>query len=532
MIRKIQGFFNSQTPLYETLLALFSLLFTKSIFIAPFSLVKGFWGIIIGIFLWIAVFLLCAATLYFIKKIKWEFKKTNVQKRRILLYMVPSLALSTFLLLVYFPGIMSWDSMYIWETATAGEYASLHPITYVLFVRLLSLTIASPWLVIAIQFIYSAFIFAYSGYVFETMGLNKKICWATVLAMSLYPINAMSNISMLKDVPYIMSLLLLSILALKIVTDNKLTIAMCAAVSAVSLVAMFSRHNGLLSLPLALLFMLVYFLKNKKFKQVLKMTVVLALVVVCFLGTNKGIITSLGNKFWQRSNSSDLIMMPSAQLSYTVDKNWGVLTDTQKPAAKKYLNTGYINYQKSVIGNWQFNNRYLETLNMDEILKDKQGFINFYLDILKSYPLDMIKEYEQITGIVWATPNYGYTLVRNYGIPEQYIDIGLKSQYVFPKIAKFIDSSPKIFFLLRPALWLMLSLLLLFAYPKKLGKSFLIISPMIANAAGYILATPAQNVRYLYCNFSCFIILLIFTFMTEGKKESISLPDTKTIQSK
>ena len=532
MINEIVDFFSSKTKTYMILLFAFSLLFAKSIFIHPFSLLPDFWGILLGAVLWAAVFSVCLLAVYFAGRIKWEYKKTDVKRARVLLYMIPPVALSSVLLLIYFPGIMSWDSMYIWDITQSNDYTNLHPVTYVLFVNLLNDIIDSPWIVIAVQYVYSAFVFAYTGYVLETIGLSRKVCWAVVFILSLYPVNAISNVTMLKDVPYMMSLVLLSIIILRVLTEKRFGIASAAAVAAVSLIAMFSRHNGLLSVPVALILLTVYFLVKKDRKFAVKAAAVLLAVLAIFFGANKIIEVSLGTRYWQRSSVPDLLMMPSAQLSYTIDKNWDSMNDTEKEEAGTYLDIGYISYQKENVENWEFNNRYLETLNMDGILNNKAGFIKFYFKTLRDYPLDMITEYGQMTGILWASPNYGYTRVRNYGIPKDYADIGLKKQYLFPKTAKFLDNLPKLYFLIRPALWFMLSLLLLFALKKgRRLMGFIIISPMLANAFGFLFGTPAQNVRYLYCNFSCFLILLIFSFMSNSGKEneisclSKSVPD-------
>jgi heme/copper-type cytochrome/quinol oxidase subunit 1 len=63
----------------------------------------------------------------------------------------------------------------------------------------------------------------------------------------------------------------------------------------------------------------------------------------------------------------------------------------------------------------------------------------------------------------------------------------------------------------------MLSIFMLFIVKKGHRLSaFIIALPTFANTFGYIFGTPAQNVRYLYSSFSCFIILLVFTFMVNG----------------
>ena len=508
----------------------FALLFTKSITITPFSLVSGAWGVILGIVLWLCIYCALFFVAYLAGKVSFTYKKTPVKRTKILLYMLPSVLVCTAMLAVYFPAIMSWDSMYIWQSAMTGDYSSLHPITYVLFVKLLSNISQSPWIVVAVQFIYSSFVFGYIGYVFESIGLDRKLCWLAVLVLTFYPVHVYSNISMLKDVPYIMSLVLLSAILLKSVSEDKFTFGTAAAVAGVALVAMFSRHNGLLSVPPALVIFAIYYFVKKKRAEAIKAVAVAVLAIACFFVTNEVIVNKLGNNYWERSSASDIIMTPTAQLTYTVNKNWKIMSESEQEAADKFLDLGYIKFQEDTMKHWEFNNRYLESIHLENIMADKQGFLKFYLDIFKNYPQDMIKEYEQLTGIVWSAPNYGYTLVRNYGIPRNYPDLEIPLAKPFPRIYAYLDGLNHIYFLVRPALWLMLSIFMMFIVKKGHRLSaFIIALPTFANTFGYIFGTPAQNVRYLYSSFSCFIILLVFAFMVNGiqkdKTEASTAPE-------
>jgi hypothetical protein len=149
---------------------------------------------------------------------------------------------------------------------------------------------------------------------------------------------------------------------------------------------------------------------------------------------------------------------------------------------------------------------------------NEREFIKLYLEMLCKYPKDMAHEYQQITGIVWAVPDYGYTVYKNVGIAAYNGDFEIPFTSVFPRFASFMDKRVSVVFWLRPALWLMLSLLLLFASSGRHGaKGLLIISPMLANAVMFLAGTPAQNVRYFYCSFTIFIIILVFSFMKKEK---------------
>lgn len=521
MRKEIQSCFNDRPVAFKILLALFALAFTKSIFITPFTLIRGLWGVLLGILLWVLVFVICVLALCLLRRVTWQYKPTPVAWTRVPVYMAPVLVFHTFLLLVFFPGKMSWDSMYIWHTTVLGEYTNLHPITYTIFVDFLNNFVNSPWIVIAVQFAYSSFVYAYTAYVFESMGLNRRLCWAIVAILTLYPVNFHQNVTMLKDVPYMVSLVLISAVMLKTIVEDKVSFGKLAALLFISLIAMFSRHNAVLSIPAGFLLFILYYLSRKKTRDALKITALLAVVMAGFFGTNKPAEHALEGDYWKRSNITDVMMMPSAQCSYTILQNRHDMPDDLRKQAERFFQIDYIYYQRDTYPNWAFNNRPLETLNALEVEYNKIEFLRFYLNMLKTYPRDMLFEYQQITGIIWAIPNYGYTLYYNPGIAEYYADIGVEYTPMLPGLAAFLDSKINIVFWLRPALWLMLSILLLFAQPKRQGlKALCLAAPMIANAAMFFAGTPAQNVRYFYCNFSIFLILLLYTLMKSPGRDA------------
>ncbi len=72
---------------------------------------------------------------------------------------------------------------------------------------------------------------------------------------------------------------------------------------------------------------------------------------------------------------------------------------------------------------------------------------------------------------------------------------------------------------MRPALWMLLTLLLLPLAIRKHGyKSSVLITPMLFNAAGYMVANPAQNVRYMYMNATVFVVFTIYTLIKQTKE--------------
>ncbi len=519
MFKKLYTFYSDKKLSVKIFLFIFALVITKSIFITPFKIINGLWGVILGVIFSAILYALLVVALYYLKFISWQYKKTIVKKRYILYYMIPTVLVYSFLLAVVFPGVVGYDSHYIWKMAHSNEFTNLHPIVYTLSVKLFSSIVDSPWLIIFTQILYTSFAFAAIAYTFRQMGLNKNLCWLTVFVLCLYPINAMNTVAMLKDVNYIVSLILMSVILIKILLSNKFSFVNALFFCAASLVALFARHNAIITIVFCLGTLLVYFKKNKQARKTIFVSVLA--IFVLYFGVNKTVELALGDSYWTRSGALDMVMIPSAQLSFTVDQNWYELTDEEYNLSDKYLNLGYVTETVKTRRDWKFNHIYIFTLNYEEIRNNPMGFLKYYLSFWTKYPKDMILEYQQITGIAWAIPDYGYTLVWNKGITDfpEY-ESNIKEASFFPKVRDIIYKEPKIKFYLRPAMWLWLSVIVIIAFYKRHKLAPLIVAlPMLSNAFGYFMGTPAQNVRYLYCNFSIFIIVLLFSTMTKTKDE-------------
>jgi len=520
---KFSEYIKSRTLKYHLLLLLFSILAVKSVFIFPFTLTEGLRGILLGMVLTVAMFFVLTAAVYYLENLSWQYRETKVPWYRVLVYMLPALGLYTFLLLAVFPGIMPYDSLYIWEATITNQFTNLHPIGYTLYVDALNSAVNSPWFIIAVQIVYTAFAFGMIAHTFEGMGLRRAWCWGIAAVLALYPVNAITTVTMLKDVNYMMSLVLISVLILKTVIRGKLTWGSFLSLLFVSLFALFSRHNALLTITLSYVIFMVFCIIRKDRKAAHRVAALGAAALFVFFIANKIIEAALGDSYWKRSGALDAAMMPSAQLAFAVDQNWYELSDKQKEDADKYLDLGYISETVKTRWNWKFSHIYSFTLKYGEIWSDIGGFIKFYFDFWREYPSDMLLAYQQMTGIVWAAPNYGYTLLWNTGITPYDTDMGIHPQSVFPKVQEFLYRTPHVYFWLRPAMWLMLSIFLIIVFSNRHGYSLIAVSsPMLANAFGYILGTPAQNVRYLYCNFTVFIILAAFAFMKNQTPEQQS----------
>jgi hypothetical protein len=345
--------------------------------------------------------------------------------------------------------------------------------------------------------------------------------------LALLPVNAIHSVTMLKDIPYIMGLIFISALLFDYINDNKLCIKKIIILIVAGLIALFSRHNAMMTIPLIIVFAAFLYLLNRNYKQVLCFGVALILVLGIFFGTQKAIASSIRGRYYHKSSKDGAITIPSAQIAYIVVSHWTELSDKEMQDARFFVDVDYLGYIKnSTPERWAYNFNFYACMKEENIASDTKRFLDFYIGLISNYTGSAIKEYENMTAIAWCVPNKGYTVCRNKGIADYDGEEFEKENSLLPGLRKFLDntvlkSNNNVKFLWRPALPLLLSLLLLVVAIKRHKKlSLLVLSPAVFNALGYMVVCPSQNVRYLYCNASIFIIMLVYSLMlpTENTK--------------
>lgn len=508
-------------------IALFSLVASKSIFINPFTKVEGVFGILLGVLLVAILFVISVIAIHFISKVGWQRKDKKVLKTKILLYMIPGIVVSVFMWLCYWPAIVPFDTAWIWDIVTTREYNNLHPLIYIMFVKYIRLIWDSPIFFVLIQIIYCSFVYGYIGYVFEKRGLKKAWVWVLVCFLALLPVNAIHTVTILKDIPYIMGLIFISALLFDYINDKGISIKKIIILLVAGLIAIFSRHNAMLTIPLTLAFAAFLYLLNKDFKKVLCFGFALVLLLGIFFGTEKVALKSVKGRYYHKPSINGYVTIPSAQMVYIVSTHWGELSQDHINKARYFVNMDYVfSVRSSTPQKLNYNFNYYASMNEKNIVQNQREFLEFYISLIREYPLSAIKEYENITAIAWCIPNNGYTVCNNSGIAEYYGEKIAEENSMLPEAKKFLDNTvfnceDGVVFLWRPALPMLLSLLLLVVAIKRHKKlSLLVLSPAVFNMFGYMIVCPSQNVRYFYCNASIFVIFLVYSLMLPQKVET------------
>ena len=164
-----------------------------------------------------------------------------------LLYAIPMLAVWILFLFIFWPGMMTPDSMDQWGQIVSGVFNDSHPVAHTLLLWLLTRIWFSPAVIAVFQIVFLSLVTAYGIGVLGSIGLPRWAAWLLTAIFALSPINGSMVVTLWKDIPYSTALFLFSILTIRIVISNgswlgdKLNWLWLALTGL--MIALF-RHNG------------------------------------------------------------------------------------------------------------------------------------------------------------------------------------------------------------------------------------------------------------------------------------------------
>lgn len=444
---------------------------------------------------------------------------------RIILYSLPSIITFFIYLIGYYPGQMNIDSFEQWEQMITHNYNDWHPLFHTLFNQLITDILGrNPAAIASVQILMITLVFGYGLYCLEKIGVKKSLLWLFSAAFALYPAGGILSICLWKDIPYTASILLLTICTINIVFTNgewlnsKLHILILILAS---LGTLFFRHNGILSF--AAVFILLPILFRNHFKKIGYMFLIIA---ACYVIIKFPVYRAF---HIEPTQSSEAMGIP-LNITAGIIKNDGYITDYQREVLNSFypIEQWKKQYNPYCINPIKFDSKYL---NMPLLLSSKKKFFTIWLQLMEQNPKLALEAYGKQTSVLWqlTNPVDGPVYIMNNGIQDN--KFGFKNIELVPQISKlcysiydFTRSSKVIWFFWRPALHIYISLIILVMLIIKYGfKSIIIIAPVMMNLAGLIVAIPAQDFRYLYCNVLAtflFIPLIIFVYSKRFKNAS------------
>ena len=455
--------------------------------------------------------------------LKLNFHKVNgeVPKYRVILYSLPSIAVFSMYLLGYYPGLMTFDSLYQWVQIHTNQYHDWHPVVHTWFLKLITLVWDYPAAIAITQIIIMSLTFGYGMYCFEKYGIKRWILYLITFAFSLMPLNGIYSVTLWKDVLYSTSIMLLTILLFNIVISKGEWLRRPTSLLLFFLAStefVFFRHNGF---PAFVVTMLIFFII---YRLKLSRMYVIALVVIALHFIVTGPIFKHYNVI--PSDPNEAYAVPIQQIGRIIAYD-GKVSEEQLNFFDKVL----------PLEEWQTNyNPYIAdplkgspNYNRDFLYANRNIFFKYWLEICLQNPKLAISAYSDLASLVWQirTPDgYLFVYAGDPPTPETLKEYNIKPVYgnqdVKVLLSKILETSRNLFGpLFRPATYLFATVLLLFiTILKKHWRISLIALPVLLNTAIVAVSLPAQDVRYLYANFLSVIILFLATIvLKEPKKE-------------
>ena len=190
---------------------------TKEIFLSEFAN-DNRWSFIEILIYFISSFLLFLSTTVIFLRIQIkEYSPSRRKKYAWLLYSLPMVLFWGVFLFFIYPGYVPEDPMVQWQQILVGTFTDHHPVLYGLFMILASRIYPFPASVVILQILLVSLVVAWGLGMLDEMGVSRKITWGIAILFAILPINNLSVVALLKDVPYSTAVLALSVIFLKVV---------------------------------------------------------------------------------------------------------------------------------------------------------------------------------------------------------------------------------------------------------------------------------------------------------------------------
>ena len=460
-----------------------------------------FFGVLIG------TYLLITLLEYISNKIentiyeKKERKEKNIKVYFIILAVILICWMPT--ILSYFPGGIYADTVTSISEAISNHITNHNPMLYTLMLKtllMIGLKISSfragLKLFSIFQVLVMASIIAYVIYWLYKRKISLKYIVLTTIFFGLVRLIPMYAISIWKDTPFSLALLLYSIFIAEIVYRNGKNIEKPTGIiiySILILAVCFLRNNGVyVSIATTIMLMIIY--RKKVFNIVSALVVVLSLIiqgpVFSHLKVNAETVENLG--------------VPLQQLCYVAAKEDGNLTDEQKEFINNICDIETIKqeYNPCLVDKIKWNPKF----NSEFLDQNKTEFIKVWAQVFVQNPISYVKAYLLNTLGFWdvnkATMDaYINPKMWNNKDEIQIGDIQISQKDYIQKVTN--HSVKEIVTPTKPIssavfLFIMLFSALITLY-KKQYKNLLIYLPGLLTWATIMIAAPlAFSLRYVY----------------------------------
>ncbi|BBB49023.1 hypothetical protein [Pelolinea submarina] len=447
-------------------------------------------------------------------------------------YMLPMVLLWGFTLLVFWPGIMSGDSITLWNQNLVGEYSDWQSAFYALVLAGLMKIWYSPALITILQILSFSFLVAWGLKALQEEGVSRIILWGISLLFALSPINNLYATTLWRDIPYALAVMWLTVIAVKVYLSQGKWVEgwgwVWLGVSGFFIAIL--RQNGI---PVAFSLLVLLPIFYSKYRKQLSRSLLLCLAFFLLM---KGPVYSWLNVDRSKSGQSNLILLH--HIAAHLDADTALKADEEE-----YLNS-FLS-----IPDWKYYCCYVGTISYDNdferdrFLASSSENRKLALDLFLRDPLVDVQHTVCSGELTWRFNDNQCYMKSTHGfnswVPGEVSwivpnDAGLKEDSRFPTLVTPYVDALRIFgfrddFLvvyLRPALYLYLAMFFIMVeiIRRKDFRVALVVLPLIIQSAILFLVSYAPAIRYQYSNYLVGLYLLGILFLPadDAQKDALN----------
>ncbi len=457
-----------------------------------------------------------------IKKV-WEkiikyFK--NIDKKNIIIFLIPLLMFGIYWV-VFYPGVLSYDSYNQLQQIEAMTFNSSHPFFHT-FIEMILMRI---WNTPAVIGLFQILVFSTLWTSICKYNRKKKdskvLFYAQILLtifISLNPLNKVISITLWKDVLYSYMILWFCFELQKLIDKKfKIDLKEVIKLSFLLMVIPNLRHNGyIITLFMAVILFIILIIKDKKSFNYLKLLGFLVIFFFSFKGLASLYETE---KTFDVSSTGSVVDYKLLNLAAEVGRD-GKIKEEEETQLYKYIDYGIL----KVYGKYHMLD-YVWTVcnvNGEAISKDHTNFYKLMINIVKNNVWVSSKFIMKETSFIWRIVRYddSWGIINYTGINAPNTDKPYERPFanttLFTALKNYVAFTKEnvvfktIFYSGSLCLYLSIAIIIYLKKKHKINE-ILILLPIILNLCGLVLTMPANDVRYYYSNFLvCYLLGAIF----------------------
>lgn len=430
---------------------------------------------------------------------------------------------ATILIVGYYPGALSYDSIEQLEQIISGVYSNHHPIYHTYLIKLFFKLGYSLFNDMNIGvFFYSlfsvalmSFCFAYSLVTLYKLHINGKIVIAILVSYLILPYHIFFSFTMWKDIPFSACVTIFTVSMFRYFNQLWSNRYLCISIILCSALGMgILRTNGLLILIILTVVFAVYFGKKRR-----KITVALACVTVLSFILMRPVVNSLGIP---QPDTIESLSIPAQQIARTVKRNNDIKPEDKELIGRianiDELKEQYLPYLSDPV------KEVVRRSGNQQYLKDhKWEYAMLYIRLGLSHPDSYFMAWVDQTVGYW---NAGYNYIRwktgvysnQYGIRRKAYSrtLNLSVKYYAETFAN--TKMARLFLSIGLQTWL-IAFIAFIAHKRKDKLTVFLTVPCFAIVLSLMIASPVfSEFRYVYSLFCCLPFLAVIVFRKTSKR--------------